>query len=83
MLSAIVLINCHFPFDKQILEKLKSFSKITDIYRTQGVYDLIVKITTTSEEEFREVMDEISRVNKVNSIVTLTIEKQELIVPAN
>jgi DNA-binding Lrp family transcriptional regulator len=83
MLSAIVLINCHFPFDKQILEKLKSFSKITDIYRTQGVYDLIVKITTMSEEEFKEVTDEISRVNKVNSIVTLTIEKQELIVPAN
>lgn len=83
MLSAIVLINCHFPFDKQILEKFKNFSEITDIYRTQGVYDLIVKITTTSEEEFREVMGEISRVNKVNSTVTLTIAKQEIIVPAN
>lgn len=83
MLSAIVLINCHFPFDKQILEKFKSFSKITDIYRTQGVYDLIVKITTTSEEEFKEVMSEISRVNKVNSTVTLTIGKQKQIVPVN
>ena len=83
MLSAIVLINCHFPFDKQILEKFKSFSEITDIYRTQGVYDLIVKITTASEEEFRVVMSEISSVNKVNSTVTLTIEKQELTVPAN
>jgi len=26
MLSALVLINCHFPFDKQISEKLKHFS---------------------------------------------------------
>ncbi|HEX9318108.1 MAG TPA: Lrp/AsnC ligand binding domain-containing protein [Nitrososphaeraceae archaeon] len=84
MITALVLINCHFPFDKQILEKLKSFSEITNIYRTQGVYDLIVKITSSSEEEFREVMTEISRVNKVNSTVTLTIvEKQKLIVQAN
>lgn len=84
MVSALVLVNCHFPFDKQILEKLKSLSAITDIYRTQGVYDLIVKIKTSFQEEFREVMNEISRVNKVNSTVTLTIiEKQQLIVQAN
>lgn len=84
MISALVLVNCHFPFDNQILEKLKTFREITNIYKTRGVYDLMVKITSSSEKEFGEVMSEIGRVNKVNSTVTLTIhEKEKLMVQDN
>jgi DNA-binding Lrp family transcriptional regulator len=80
MKSAIVLINCHFPFDINILEKFKKIPAITDIYRSQGIYDLITKITSSSEEEFGEIMNDISRIDGVDATVTLTIMgKQHLI----
>jgi DNA-binding Lrp family transcriptional regulator len=80
MVSALILINCHFPFDKQIIEKLKRISTILDIYRTQGVYDLITKIVYSSEKEFKETMTGIARIDGVNSTLTLLIaDKREVI----
>ena len=80
MVSALILINCHFPFDKQITEKLKRISTITDVYRTQGVYDLITKIVYYSQKEFKETMTGITRIDGVNSTLTLLIaDKNELI----
>ncbi len=76
MLSALVLINCHFPFEKEILEKLQNLTEVTNIYRTQGIYDLIVKITTSSEEEFKERMRDITKLHRVNSTVALVIKKR-------
>lgn len=80
MASALILINCRFPFDKQITEKLKRISTISDVYRTQGVYDLITKIVYSSEKEFKQTMTGIARIDGVNSTLTLLIaEKSKLI----
>ena len=80
MVSALILINCHFPFDKQITEKLKRLSAISDVYRTQGVYDLITKIVYSCEKEFKETMTGITRIDGVNSTLILLIAgKRELI----
>jgi DNA-binding Lrp family transcriptional regulator len=80
MASALILINCRFPFDKQIIEKLKGISTISDVYRTQGVYDLITKIVYSSEKEFKETMTGIARIEGVNSTLTLLIaDKREVI----
>ena len=79
MVSALILINCHFPFDKQITEILKRLSAISDVYRTQGVYDLITKIVYSSEKEFKETMTGITRIDGVNSTLTLLIaDKREV-----
>lgn len=79
MASALILINCRFPFDKQITEKLERISTISDVYRTQGVYDLITKIVYSSEKEFKETMTGIARIDGVNSTLTLLIaDKREV-----
>jgi DNA-binding Lrp family transcriptional regulator len=78
VLSAIVLINCHFPFEKEILEKLENLIEVRNIYRTQGIYDLIVKIISPSEEEFKRTMIEIGKLHRVNSTVALIIKKRVL-----
>jgi DNA-binding Lrp family transcriptional regulator len=77
MLTALVLINCHFPFEKEILESLKKLKGITNIYRTQGIYDLIVKITTSSKEEFKETMRDIGKLSRVDSTVALIIKQKK------
>jgi len=76
VLSAIVLINCHFPFEKEILDKLENLMEIRNIYRTRGIYDLIVKITSPSEEEFKRTMIQIGKLPRVNSTVALIIKKE-------
>jgi DNA-binding Lrp family transcriptional regulator len=76
VLSAIVLITCHFPFEKEILEKLGNLIEIRNIYRTQGIYDLIVKITSPSEEEFKRTVIKIGKLRRVNSTVALILKKE-------
>lgn len=76
MLSAIVLINCHFPFEKEILKRLQELTEVRNVYRTQGIYDLIVKLKSPSEEEFKRTMVEIGKLHRVNSTVALIIKKE-------
>jgi hypothetical protein len=40
MIAAFVLVNCHFPFDARITDELSRMTSITNIYRTEGRYDL-------------------------------------------
>ena len=80
MVSALILINCHFPFDKQITEKLKRLSAISDVYRTRGVYDLITKIVYSSEKEFKETMTGITSIEGVNSTLTLLIADKRKVI---
>lgn len=70
---AFVLLNCRFPFDKKITEKLEQLSAVTNIYRTSGVYDLILKVTADSEDQMHKVSNEISVIKNVGSAVTMII----------
>lgn len=74
MISAFVLINCRFPLDISILEELKSLPSITNVYRTSGVYDIIVKISDVTEEDLRKaVSGSINSIHDVNGTVTMII----------
>jgi DNA-binding Lrp family transcriptional regulator len=70
---AFVLLNCRFPFDKTITEKLGQLSAVTNIYRTSGVYDLILKVTADTEDQLHKVSNEISLIKNVGSAVTMMI----------
>ena len=70
---AFVLLNCRFPFDKTITEKLGQVSAVTNIYRTCGVYDLILKVRADTEDHLHKVSDEISMLKNVGSAVTMII----------
>jgi DNA-binding Lrp family transcriptional regulator len=74
MISAFVLINCRFPLDISILEELKKLPSITNVYRTSGVYDIIVKISDVTEEDLRKaVSGNINSIHDVNGTVTMII----------
>lgn len=74
MISAIVLLNCSFPFDTKIMEKLNEMTSVTHVYRTSGRYDLIVKITADTEAVLRRTVDtDICTINNVDSALTMII----------
>lgn len=74
MTSAIVLLNCRFPFDATIPGKVSRFSAVNNVYRTSGVYDLVLKVTADTENELHKVVaDKIGRVANVDSALTMII----------
>jgi DNA-binding Lrp family transcriptional regulator len=74
MTSAIVLLNCRFPFDIKIINELNKLSAVNYVYRTSGIYDLIVKVTANTENELHKAVGaEISTIRNVDSTVTMLI----------
>jgi len=74
MISAFVLINCRFPLDVSILEVLRKLPSITSVYRTSGIYDIIIKISDVTEQELQKtVSNNINSIHDVNSTVTMIV----------
>ena len=74
MTSAIVLLNCRFPFDATIPGKVSQFSAVSNVYRTSGVYDVVLKVTADTESELHKVVaDKIGRIANVDSALTMII----------
>lgn len=74
MTSAIVLVNCRFPFDTSIIGKLRGLSAVTGVYRTSGIYDLIVKVTANTENDLHKTIGtEIGKIHHVDSTLTMVI----------
>ena len=79
MTSALVLVNCHFPFDIKIMDKLSMMPYISAIYRTQERYDLIVKVTAESEEKLQELISmHINKITVVDATISLTVAKEHI-----
>ncbi len=74
MTSAIVLVNCRFPFDTSIIDKLRKVSAVTSVYRTSGMYDLIVKVTSNTENDLHKTIGaDIGTIHDVDSTLTMVI----------
>ena len=71
MTSAFLLINSEFLFTEEVTEKLKEIPEIVDIYIVQGLYDVIAKVKSNTEEELKELVSErIRKVDKITGTVT-------------
>ena len=74
MVSAFVLVNCHFPFDARIKDKISSMPFVSSIHRTEGRYDLIIKINAETEDQLRErISKDITTIRGVDGTLSLTI----------
>jgi DNA-binding Lrp family transcriptional regulator len=74
MISAFVLVNCHFPFDTRIKDEMSKMPFVLTIHRTEGRYDLIVKINAETEDKLREVIStDINTIRGVDATLSLTI----------
>ena len=74
MASAFVLVNCRFPFDKRIMADISKMPFVSDVHRTEGRYDLMVKVKAETEDGLKEAISKgISAVRGVDAILSLTI----------
>ncbi|MEW6603654.1 MAG: Lrp/AsnC family transcriptional regulator [Thermoproteota archaeon] len=79
MTSAFVLVNCRFPFDSRIMDKISMMPHVSAVHRTEGRYDLILKITAQSEAKLQEVISmHINKIPGVDATISLTVAKEHL-----
>jgi DNA-binding Lrp family transcriptional regulator len=74
MTSAFLLINSELLFTEEVMNKLKEIPEIVDIYRVQGLYDIIAKVRLNTEEDLKELVSErIRKFDKITGTVTVII----------
>jgi len=79
MKTAYVLINCDLGHEAAMIDKLKHLDNVKEVHGVFGVYDILTKVESDSEENLRDTITwKIRRLNRVRSTLTLmTIEGQE------
>ena len=73
MTKAYVLINCDLGSEKNVISSLKSLDAVTEVHGTLGLYDVVVKIESDSEEKIQQTITNfIRKMPKIHSTMTLT-----------
>jgi DNA-binding Lrp family transcriptional regulator len=77
MTSAFLFINAEFLFVEDVINKLKEIPEIVDVYRVQGIYDIIARVNSDTEEKLKELVSErIRRIDKITGTVTVIIARE-------
>lgn len=78
MAKAYVLINCDLGSEKIVISSLKETEDVKEAHGTLGLYDIILKLESESEEKIRKIVTEIIRkMPKIHSTMTLTRSESE------
>ena len=76
MTSAFLFINAEFLFIEDVINKLKEVPEIAEVYKVQGIYDIIARANSDTEEKLKELISErIRRIDRITGTVTVIIAK--------
>jgi DNA-binding Lrp family transcriptional regulator len=77
MTSAFLFINAELLFIEDVINKIKEVPKIVDVYEVQGIYDIIARVNSDTEEKLKELISErIRRIDRITGTVTVIIAKE-------
>ena len=77
MTSAFLFINAELLFMEDVINKLKEVPEIVDVYKVQGIYDIIARVNSDTEEKLKELVSErIRRIDSFTGTVTVIIAKE-------
>ena len=73
MTKAYVLINCDLGSEKSVISSLKTVDNVTEVHGTLGLYDIIAKIESDSDEQIQKTVTQVIRkMPKIHTTITLT-----------
>ena len=73
MVKAYVMMNCKLGSEKEVINSLTKIDGIREAHGTLGLYDVVAKLESDTEEQIKEIVTKtIRKMPKVNSTVTLT-----------
>jgi len=72
MTDAYVMLNCDLGAEAEIIEKLKEFEQVADVFETIGTHDMLIKLKADNFEQIRAIVSrDIQKLPKVRSTSTL------------
>ncbi|MFO7967024.1 MAG: Lrp/AsnC ligand binding domain-containing protein [Archaeoglobaceae archaeon] len=71
MTSAYILINTKAGYEYTVYEILKDIGGVVETTIVYGVYDIVLKTETSGDEQLKEIIDQIRKVDKIKSTLTL------------
>ncbi|MDQ3839717.1 MAG: Lrp/AsnC ligand binding domain-containing protein [Thermoproteota archaeon] len=77
MTSAFLFINAELLFIEDVINKLKQIPEIVAIFKVQGIYDIIARVNSETEENLKELVSgRIRSIDKITGTVTVIIAKE-------
>lgn len=78
MAKAYVVIHCDLGTEMEIIASLKKIKGVREVHGTLGLYDIVVQIESKTGEEIRKIVTEnIRKMSKIRSTITLTCSESE------
>ena len=72
MTIAYVLLNCDLGSEEEVISKLKTIDEVKEINGIYGVYDILLKIESPTNESLRETISrKIRNIKWVRSTLTV------------
>ena len=77
MTSAFLFLNAELLFVEEVINKLKEIPEIVAIFKVQGIYDIIIRVNSDTEEDLNELVSgRIRSIDKIIGTVTVVIAKE-------
>ncbi len=83
MTKAYVLMSAEPSSEKELIAKIREIENVEEVHGTLGIYDIIAKVQSSSEENLNKTITEkIRKIPKIKSTITLIrAEEQNLFKP--
>jgi DNA-binding Lrp family transcriptional regulator len=72
-IEAYVLLNCDLGLEDALIKELISIPEVSEVKGVFGVYDIVVKVNTDSEEEIKRTIARVRSMNKIKSSLTMMV----------
>jgi DNA-binding Lrp family transcriptional regulator len=75
MVNAYVLICCDLVSSEKVVENLEKIDGVQEVSPVSGVYDIVVRISASTEDELKSIYMNIRKMKKVLTTITLIVSK--------
>ena len=72
-IEAYVLINCDLGLEDAVMKELIAIPEVSEVKGVFGVYDIIVKIYTDSQDEIKRAIARVRAIDKIKSSLTMMV----------
>ena len=78
MTTAYILINYEIGTEDKILNRLKDLSGVVEVSEVNGIYDIIMKITSDNLDDIKETITKhIRTIKTIRSTMTLIVAEDK------
>jgi DNA-binding Lrp family transcriptional regulator len=78
MSTAYILINYEIGTEDKILNRLKDLSGVVEVSEVNGIYDIVVKITSDNLDDIKETITKhIRTIKTIRSTMTLIVTEDK------